>query len=65
MGLSPDSGGMNIDSTSSAARITQSCEQNADREKGKECESLMKSTTGAWKGQGFYFHLFIYLLFFY
>ena len=44
MGLSPDSGSMNIDSTSLAAGIAQSHEQNVHRDKGEEFESLMKST---------------------
>ena len=44
MGLSPDSGSMNIDSTSLAGGIAQSHEQNVHRDKGEEFESLMKST---------------------
>lgn len=63
MGLSPDSGSMNIDFTSLAAGIAQSHEQNVHREKGEEFESLMKSTTGAWKGQWFLFSfLYIFII---
>ena len=65
MGLSPDSGSMNVDSTSLAAGIAQSHEQNVHRDKGEEFESLMKSTYEPGKGNGFYFHFFIYLLFVY